>query len=354
MTTGRLGVKVSQQIFESEGVMAGPRGFIDIQINGIAGIDFTSEDLTLDAVRRAADELAARGTAAFCPTVLETTDDVMQRNLGLLARAAEEPGTKGRVLGMHLEGPFLSPNDGARGAHNADIVRNPSVDYFERLWEWANGKIAILTLAPELPGAEQVIRLAAERGVVVALGHTEADAAAVRMACGAGARLSTHLGNGIASSIDRHNNPIWPQLAADELFASFITDGHHIPPDFIKAAMRAKGIDRSIVVSDGTWISGLPTGDYTQRGRKLVLDASGRLSLAGTSYLAGSAATMLECMNYLASLNVLTEDDLWRTAWDNPLKLLGLSESDIAPCKACVKYENNRFKVEVQPDEQQD
>ncbi len=322
-------------------------GFIDIQINGIAGVDFTGEDLTLEGIRRAVDELAVRGTVAFCPTVLETNDDVMRKNLELLASAADEPDLKGRVLGIHLEGPFLSKNDGARGAHNAQIVRNPSIEYFDRLWEWARGKVAILTLAPELPGAEELIRCAVSRGVVVALGHTEADSAAVRMACAAGARLSTHLGNGIASTIDRHNNPIWPQLAADSLFASFITDGHHIPPDFIKAAIRAKGIERSIVVSDGTWISALPPGEYTQRGKKLVLEHSGRLSLAGTSYLAGSSATMLECMNHLASLEILSEDEMWQAAWRNPLRLLGLSDQDIARPRACVEYENNRFKVEV-------
>lgn len=325
--------------------MNNPKAFVDIQVNGVAGVDFTGEDLTAEGIRRAVDEFARRGTVAICPTVMEAPDDVLEKNLRLLAAAMDEPDLQGRLLGVHLEGPFLSKQDGARGAHNADFLKDPSIEFFDKLWEWANGRISILTLAPELPGAEALIRYAAGKLVAVSIGHSEAGEDAIRMAVAAGARLSTHLGNGIPATIDRHRNPVWPQLAADELFASFITDGHHLPAAFIKSAIRAKGVERSIVTCDAASVAGLPPGEYSQRAGKVVLEESGRLSLAGTSYLAGSSATMLECMNHLASLGFLAEEELWQVGLHNPLRLLGLKTWNLAAPRMQVVYENGRFEV---------
>ena len=319
-------------------------GFVDIQVNGILGVDFTGDGLALDDVRRATRELADRGTIAYCPTVVEASDETLRRNLALLAAAMDEPDLAGHILGIHLEGPFISPEDGARGAHQTEFLKQPSIHEFERLWEWANGRVAILTLAPELPGAEELIRHAAKRGVVVAIGHSDADAGTIARAVEAGARCSTHLGNGTSDVIHRHRNPIWPQLACDELFASFITDGHHLPPEFIKSAIRAKGVSRSIVVSDSVALAGMPPGDYDLRGKRLHLDTSGRLGLAGTPYLAGSASTMMQCMNHLASLGILTEAELWQVGRFNPLKLLGGDNSAVAALEGPeVEFNGNGF-----------
>ena len=319
-------------------------GFVDIQVNGILGVDFTGEGLALDDVRRATRELVKRGTIAYCPTVVEAPEETLRRNLSVLASTMDEPDLAGHILGVHLEGPFISPEDGARGAHQTQLLSQPSVDGFERLWEWAEGRFAILTLAPELPGAEELIRHAAKRGVIVSIGHTAADAGTIARAIEAGARCSTHLGNGIADMIHRHDNPIWPQLASDELFAGFVTDGHHVPPEFIKSAIRAKGVSRSIVVSDSVALAGMPPGDYDLRGKRLVLDTSGRLGLAGTPYLAGSAATMMQCMNHLASLGILTEDELWQVGRWNALKLLGIDAATVAALEGPeVEFNGNGF-----------
>jgi len=307
------------------------RGFVDLQVNGFLGVDFTDAGLTVGQVRFVTDELARRGTIAYCLTITACPDNVYRENLGVIAAAMREPDLTGRVLGIHLEGPYLSPEPGARGAHIESLLRQPSVEEFERFQEWADGKIAILTLAPELPGAEELIRYASTQGVVVSIGHTNADDDSLTRAVEAGARLSTHLGNGIADQLHRHRNPIWWQLACDDLTACFITDGHHLPPAFIKSAIRAKGVERTIVVSDCAAIAGLPPGEYHRRGRDLVIDESGRISRAGTSYLAGSSATMADCMNHLASLGVLSEEELWQVGFMNPLRVLGIEPGDLAP-----------------------
>lgn len=323
-----------------------PKGFVDIQINGLARIDFTAEGLTLEDVKKATRILVSRGTRAYCPTVLEAPDEVLQRNLGLIAEVAQDPELGGHILGLHLEGPFLSPLDGARGAHEEPYLKQPSVEFFDKLWDWCGGRISIMTLAPELPGSEELIRYAVSKGVVIALGHTSMDRAAFERAVDAGARLTTHLGNGIPDMINRHENPVWWQLAEDRMSAGLITDGHHLPPALIKTALRAKGLERFIVVSDSGSLATLPPGVYSERGRKLEIEPSGRLSLAGTPYLAGSSAVMIECMNYLASLELLSEDELWQVGFHNAIGLLGLDESRLAGLNAPeVTFDGAQFHV---------
>jgi N-acetylglucosamine-6-phosphate deacetylase len=325
------------------------KGFVDIQVNGLARIDFTAPELTLEDVKKATRLLVSKGTVAYCPTVLEAPDDVLQKNLGLIAQVAEDAELGGHILGLHLEGPFLSPLDGARGAHQAAYLKQPSIEFFDKLQNWCGGRIAIMTLAPELPGSEELIRQAVSTGVVIALGHTAMDRDAFERAVGAGACLTTHLGNGIPDMINRHENPVWWQLAEDRMSADFITDGHHLPPALIKTALRAKGMERFIVVSDSGSLATMPPGEYNERGRKLEIEPSGRLSLAGTPYLAGSSAVMIECMNYLASLRLLTEDDLWQVGFRNPLKLLGRDPSDLAGLSAPeVAFDGAQFHVKDQ------
>jgi N-acetylglucosamine-6-phosphate deacetylase len=322
------------------------KGFVDIQVNGLARLDFTAPELTLDDVKKATRILVSRGTVAYCPTVLEAPDEVLQKNLGLIAEVAEDPELGGHILGLHLEGPFLSPLDGARGAHQEAFLKQPSIEFFDKLQDWCGGRVAIMTLAPELPGSEELIRYAVSKGVVIALGHTSMDKAAFERAVEAGARMTTHLGNGIPDMINRHENPVWWQLAEDRMSADFITDGHHLPPALIKTALRAKGLERFIVVSDSGSLATMPPGIYEERGRKLEIEPSGRLALAGTPYLAGSSAVMVECMNYLASLKLLTEDELWQVGCMNPLRLLGLDESRIVDLNAPeVVFDGAKFTI---------
>ncbi len=196
--------------------------------------------------------------------------------------------TSRMVLGIHLEGPFLSERDGYRGAHPIEAIRDLDWGLFEDLQTASGRRIVLVTLAPERPGAIEFIRRATASGVTVALGHTAADGPTIRQAVDAGARLSTHLGNGIAAELSRHPNPIWHQAAEDALFASFIADGHHLDPATLRVLARAKGPGKTILVSDASPLSGLPPGTYGDWG----VESSGRIVVAGTPYLAGSNQTL--------------------------------------------------------------
>jgi len=303
--------------------------FVDIQLNGFLGIDFSSPELTIEDVRRVTRHVVSRGTAAYCPTVCTCPMEVYRRNLQLFARAMKEPDMAGHIIGLHLEGPFISREPGARGAHQPEFVRPPSVEQFKRLLDWAEGNIVILTLAPSEPGVEELIRFAVDHGVVVSLGHHYASDEALQRAVDAGATLCTHLGNGIPNQIDRHHNPIWWQLASDNLWASFITDGHHLPAPFIKVALRAKGAARTVVTSDASPLAGLAPGSYEWLGKTVLIEHNGKIHCPESGGLAGSGSSMIECMNHLASLKLLSEEDLWKVGRDNPLKLLGKSVEDL-------------------------
>lgn len=317
-------------------------GVIDLQLNGFKGIGFNAPDLTLDQVRMATRELVMAGTTAYCPTVVSGPMDIFRRNLPILAAAMRDPELKPHLLGIHMEGPFISPVEGARGAHPPEYIIKPDVDTFKRFQEWAEGNVVLLTLAPEAEGAMALIRYASENGTVVSMGHHLAEDDIMERAVKAGATASTHLGNGMPDMINRHQNPIWWQLSCDDIYGMFITDGHHLPSDFIKVALRSKTIEKFIVVSDSVDVAGLPAGEYKFLGKKTVLLPNGRISLANTPYLAGSSANMAQCMNYLASLNLLTEKELWQIGFDNPLKYLGKKATDLSKAKGSqVKFKNN-------------
>jgi N-acetylglucosamine-6-phosphate deacetylase len=281
--------------------------------------------LTLDDCHRLTEALLERGTVAYCATLITADLEVYRRNLPLIARAMEEPGIRGRLLGIHLEGPYLSPVDGARGAHPAAFIRQPDCDEFERLCEWADGKLALLTVAPEPPGAVELIAHVRRRHPTrVALGHHAASREAIHRAADAGASLVTHLGNGCANLLPRHHNVILHQLAHDGLTAGIITDGHHLPPDLIRVIVRAKGIDRLFVVSDAAPIAGFAPGVYDSLGGTVRLTAGGRIESLDGSHLAGSTATMADCIRFLRSLELADEAALERLGYWNPLSILGI------------------------------
>lgn len=321
-----------------------PSGFVDLQVNGFAGVDFSCAELTLEQVEQVCAALSRRGTLAFCPTVVTASRDIYRQVLPLLARAVRESAAwPARLLGIHLEGPFISPEDGAVGVHPARHVRPPSIEFFEELHALAEGSLVLMTLAPELPGALDLIHRARQAGVVVSIGHTLASAAAIRAAISAGATLSTHLGNGCPNLIHRHANPIWPQLAAPELSAMLISDGHHLPPEVIAVTLAAKGSRRIIITSDAAPAAGLPPGEYGFFGSRVLLEPSGRLRNLERDSLAGSSATMLECMNFLVGLRLLSAADLWRVSRDNPLSALGLNATILS--SGPVSFVDEHFEI---------
>jgi N-acetylglucosamine-6-phosphate deacetylase len=303
--------------------------FWDIQTNGRWGISFSDPTLSVEDASRVIRAHAPLGVARLCPTLITAPFEAMRHGVATIAAACEQDESIARmVLGLHLEGPSISGLDGYRGAHPPDAVRGPDWDEFRRLQDASGGRVVLVTLAPERPGATRFIETATRAGVTVALGHTAADAATIAEAVEAGARLSTHLGNGIASPLPRHPNPIWTQAADDRLSASFIADGHHVDRATLRVLLRAKGVGRSILVSDASPLAGLPPGTYGT----WAVDPSGKVVVAGTPYLAGSDRDLAFAVNEVRAAEPdLKLDDVLGMATRNPARLLGRDEPTIAP-----------------------
>ncbi|NMC21945.1 MAG: hypothetical protein GYA33_16185, partial [Thermogutta sp.] len=236
-------------------------GFFDIQVNGYGGREFSSPRLSVEDVFRIAESLWRFGTTRFLPTLTTQSHDVLVHGCRTLGEAvARDSRLRARIPGLHLEGPYISPQDGPRGAHPLPHVRAPDWDEFARLQDAADGNIRLITLSPEYENAPEFVRRAVKTGVVVGIGHTAADGDQIARAVDAGAALSTHLGNGAHPVLPRHPNYLWDQLAEDRLRASLIVDGRHLPPAFVKVAVRAKSPKKCILISDLSGMAGLPPG----------------------------------------------------------------------------------------------
>ncbi len=316
-------------------------GLVDLQVNGYRGVDFSSPALTEDSFADACRQMLEEGASAFLPTIITSGGGVYEHNLPIMAKVIDSDEFRGRVLGIHLEGPFISAAEGARGAHNAQWVRRPDLAYLKRLLDLAGHRVKLITIAAEPEGADELAQFAAENGIAVSLGHQTAGVEDLQRLAGAGARALTHLGNGVPLTIPRHDNPIFAGLAVDKLSAMIITDGHHLPAAVIKTIVRTKGPGKCIVTSDATALSGMGPGEYDSAGNKVVLDESGRIYNPETGYLVGSSATMLDCMNHLASLNLLKADELAAVGFYNPLRLIGLTEESLAAAKP-LHYDESR------------
>ncbi|HUW18719.1 MAG TPA: amidohydrolase family protein [Sedimentisphaerales bacterium] len=304
-------------------------GLVDLQVNGYKGVDFSSPDLTEDDFALACRAISQAGTTAFLPTLITSPTELYERNLPIIARVSQRREFCGRLLGIHLEGPFISPQEGARGSHNPQWITKPSVEYLSRLVELAGQKVKMITIAADVEGAPDLARCSAQRGISVSLGHHMAGESDLHSLHQAGAKSLTHLGNGVPANLPRHDNPIWAGLCNDDLYATLITDGCHLPAGLVKTFIRAKGASRCIVVSDSSPLAGMPPGRYKALGNDVILDQSGRIYNPATGYLVGSSATMLQCMNYLASLKLLSPEQLLALGFYNPLKLLGLEPDAI-------------------------
>jgi N-acetylglucosamine-6-phosphate deacetylase len=305
---------------------------VDIQVNGYGGQEFSSHDLTPEAVRRIVREHYRFGVTRLCPTLTTQGVDVLTHALGAIARACDKYADVSRaVVGIHLEGPFISPEDGPRGAHPAEHCRPPDWNLFTRLQDAAGRRIALITLSPEYDEAPAFIARAVESGVVVAIGHTGATSDQIRRAVDAGARLSTHLGNGAHRMLCRHPNYIWDQLAEDRLHASLIVDGHHLPAEVVRVFVRAKTPERIILVSDVSGLAGLPPGRYPSSGCELEILADGRLVIAGQRQLLAGASRPIG----VGVVNVMRMADVdlktaIAMASSHPLELLGRGIAELA------------------------
>lgn len=309
-------------------------GLIDLQVNGYAGQDFTSADSTPEKVVAIARRMDAFGVRWFLPTLCTASFEVFVHALRTIDEACRTSReASDRIAGIHVEGPYISPEEGPRGAHARAHCRRPDWDEFQRWQEAAGGRIRIVTLAPELPGAVEFIRRAADSGVVVGLGHTASSPEQIRAAVDAGARLSTHLGNGAHAMIHRHRNYLWPQLAEDRLRASLICDGHHLPPEVVKTFVRAKSPERCILISDMATEAGLPPGRYeiSATGAVEVLP-DGRLVVAGqTELMAGAAAPLGTGVANVMQFAGVELREAIAMALHHPAELLGLDPGALEP-----------------------
>ncbi|MPY18998.1 N-acetylglucosamine-6-phosphate deacetylase [Paenibacillus glucanolyticus] len=305
-------------------------GLIDLQINGGYGYDLNSLPLTTDTVIQVTRRLWEKGVTLYYPTVITNGDDEIEQILRVIDAACLEDERVGSTIGgVHVEGPFISSEEGPRGAHDSRFIKAPDWGLFTR-WQAASGnRIRILTLSPEWPNAADFIRKCVSSGIVVSIGHTAATPAQIREAVAAGATMSTHLGNGAHLTLPRHPNYIWEQLAQDQLWAGMITDGYHLPDSVIKVILRAK-LTKALLVSDAVYLSGMPPGEYeTHIGGDVILTPEGRLHLARKpELLAGSAMMLLEAVQRLAESGLCSFPEAWDMASMLPAQAMGLADYD--------------------------
>lgn len=300
-------------------------GFVDLQVNGYAGHDLNDGVPSRETLEALASRLLQAGVTCFAPTLITASETALCAALCGIATARRQSQLLSQMIAfVHVEGPSLDPADGPRGAHPLEHVRAPSLDEFARWQEAGEGLVGMVTLSPHYPEAPAYIRALAEQGVLVSIGHTGASPEEIVAAADAGARLSTHLGNGAANLLPRHPNFIWAQLSDDRLTASFIADGHHLPPATLKAMLRAKTLERSILVSDAAALGGQKPGRYTSPiGGEVEVSADGRLGVAGTPYLAGAGHLLDRNIAHVMAAAGLSLSEALALATRNPGRFAG-------------------------------
>ena len=306
-------------------------GLIDVQLNGIGGFDLNGTDVTVDTVRQIVKVLHQGGVTRFCPTIVTGPRERMLHCIRTLAAACEtDPQVAHAVIGIHVEGPFISPEDGPRGAHNLKWVRDPDWDEFLEWNKAAAGRISKVTLAPERPGAIEFIKRLRQLGIVASIGHTAASEADIQAAVEAGVTMSTHLGNGAHPYIKRHPNYIWAQLAEDRAWAGLIGDGFHLPMSTLKVMIRTKG-RKAILTSDAVNLAGMPPGRYhTHINDDVILEENGFLHLASTpDILAGSATPLHKGVHNVAAAGIASLGEAITMASLHPAELFGLDGEGI-------------------------
>ncbi|HRA87385.1 MAG TPA: amidohydrolase family protein [Planctomycetaceae bacterium] len=303
--------------------IVGP-GLCDIQVNGYNGIWFSSETLTADEVETVIRAYLDQGITQCLPTLITNSAAAMEHGL-MTIRAARDrsPLVRQVIAGCHIEGPWISPEDGPRGAHPLVHVRPADFSEFSR-WQHVSGNLVrLVTLAPEVPNALTVIRQIARSGVLVSIGHTAATPEQIRAAIDAGATLGTHLGNGCAGMVPRHHNVFWPQLADDRLTCSIIADGWHVPATMLNCIVRCKSLDRLILTSDVSGFGGCPPGRYRTGDVEVDVLDDGRQVVAGQSqFLAGSGATTGTCVAGLMTMCKVSLPAAWQLASSKPASLI--------------------------------
>ncbi len=300
-------------------------GLFDIQVNGAVGVELSSAGLTEEGVVAVLDKMLRDGVFRCCPTLTTNAPETMINAAATIASALEKrPDLRPTVWGIHLEGPFISTAEGAVGAHPKRFCVPYSRELFDRIQDACGGLVKLVTLSPEYEGAGEFVRFLRSRGVVVAIGHTNATCAQIDEAVSAGATLSTHLSNATRHLLPKWENYFFGQLADDRLTASLIVDGFHISPQLVRAIVRTKGLDRIVLISDQSPLSGFAPGRYKTELCELEIQPNGKVTLAGDANLLACASFPVSyCVANVASIEDLTLAQVYPSATTVPARLLG-------------------------------
>lgn len=306
-------------------------GLFDLQVNGALGTSFNDPFASIADISKAIGQCVSHGMTGILATLVTTDRVSIVRSLELLERAREaDPLVENVIEGYHIEGPAISHLDGYRGAHPEEHVRVPCIGEYRQWLLASNNRIKLVTVAPELPGVIDWIPHLIRDGITVAIGHTAANYEQIKQAVLAGAKLSTHLGNGCASSIHRHNNPIWAQLAEDGLFSSLITDGYHLSEPFVRTVLKCKKPGKIVLTCDSSPLAGLPPGIYKLWDKSTEIDSRGRVVIPNSPYLAGSGHFLDYCIGTALKMEEWEPSEIIKAASSIPREILGLQPRQIS------------------------
>ena len=298
-------------------------GLIDLQVNGYAGVDFNDTGVEAATLDHALAAMLRSGVTACLPTLITAPEPVLAERLAALDRAVASSRLGPRMVpGFHLEGPFLNPAPGFAGCHPPDAMVLPDPAVLRRLTAGLARPVLMLTLAPEQSGGLALVRAARAQGMLVAIGHSAADAPVLAEAAEAGASLTTHLGNAMPHMLAKFRNPLVAHLAEDRLAASFIADGLHVPPAALKVMLRAKGLDRAVLVTDATAAAAAAPGLYRFAGMPIEHSENGTVHVPGQTMLAGSALCLDQAVRNVADWGFASPAEAVRLASANPAALL--------------------------------
>jgi N-acetylglucosamine-6-phosphate deacetylase len=321
-------------------------GLVDLQVNGYGGIDFNApaESLTAEALHEARRRMAARGVVAALITFVTADADAMIARARRYREIVEaDADLRAFYPKLHIEGPFISPIEGPRGAHPPAHILRPAdrPELPREIQDACGGRIGIFSLAPEVEGNEEVVRWCAGEGICTALAHTAAAPEDIDRAVEAGARMCTHLGNGSHQMLPRLDNYIQYQLAEDRLYASFIADGHHMPLTTLKNMIRAKTPSRTVLVTDAIGAAELPPGIYSLGDEQVEVNETGRAQKPGQDNLAGSTLTLDAAVINTVRACGLPFEQAWEMASTRAARLVGLP----APPEVTVRVDRNRMEL---------
>ncbi len=342
-------ISETDESIRNRGLYVAP-GLIDNQINGYKGVDFSDPQLDTGKIRTAVEAIRKEGVTTFFPTIITGSHESLLKTFRNLAESLKDYEIRKSVPGFHLEGPYISPVEGFYGCHPAEFIRNPSWMEFCDYQEAARGNIRQVTIAPEVEGAMEFIRLCVINNIIVAIGHTNASAEQIKKAVDHGARVSTHLGNGCANLIDRHRNPLWPQLANDLLKISVIADGHHLLPEEVKVFNKVKGPQNIILTSDLTHLGGMTPGKYNFLGSEVVLTEEGLIKNPVLNCLAGASLPLRTGVENVMKFTGCTLGEAVNMATSNVARIYNLSDRGIlATGKRAdlILFEINGNKIEI-------